>query len=115
MSIGGAAQQAFAYAALSFAGMRKFRNREPSAEFLASITPIQFQPRNRQKIVVGYLDCAGDISAEKVLEAFSCHFLDRRPNPIAIVVKLAFLCILLVHAPEHIVERFSIIGGVANG
>ena len=70
MSIGRAAEQTFAYAALPLARMRDFGNREMPAGRPVLIPRLsglrlQFQTRHRQKVVVGYLGYARDIAAEK--------------------------------------------------
>ena len=88
--------------------MRDFGNREMFARLFASTLrhsgPLQFQSRRCQKVVVGYLDSPRNVPAEKILEAFAGNFFDTCANPVAVVVELAFLGILVVHAPEHVVE-----------
>ena len=76
---------------------------------------LQFEPcRGKERVIRDFIR-SGDIAAEKILKAFSGDLFDGRSNVIALVIKLSLPWVLRVQAPQHVVERLVIVGGVADG
>src|SRR3984957_5265029 len=100
-------EHTFAYAALAGGRVRQLVDR------IARIGS-QLEPGDGKDFGVGWLFNAGNVAAEKVLEALARDLTDRGADVDVLVVELALFRELIVHQAEDVVERFVVVGGVAD-